>query len=156
KGNVYERNDRIACGSSCAPMNKTYAGTFGALVKRTGKDGIWAISNNHVFADCNHSPSGTPISSPAAQDTKPSPARAPTMFCEHAGIEELRSGTPTFVSRCEADLAIASVPDDTAVTSWQGGADGYDTPTALKSPQRRLKVKKTGRTTGQTHGIIVG
>ena len=29
---LFERNTRIACGSSCAPSNENYAGTLGALL----------------------------------------------------------------------------------------------------------------------------
>jgi hypothetical protein len=95
-----------------------------------------------------------PIMSPAAMDGRPAPARAPEMICQHDNIVELRSGTPDLVSKCQADLAIALVPDDSAVSSWHGNDDGYDTPSQVCTPQRRLLVKKVGRTTGLTHGIM--
>ena len=156
RGLLFERDGRVACGSSCAPSGKNYAGTFGALVKIKGKQGLYALSNNHVFADCNHVPIGMPIQAPAGADVRPSPARPPSVICEHAAIVELRSGCPTCVSRCQADIAIASVPDPDEVSSWQGDDDeGFDTPTVTRNPQRRLLVKKFGRTTGLTHGIIV-
>jgi hypothetical protein len=155
RGMLYEHDGRIACGSSCAPSGKNYAGTLGALVKRKGHAGLFALSNNHVFADCNHTPTGMPILSPAGMDGRPAPARPPGRICEHFGIVELRSGSPAFVNRSQADLAIASVPDEDVVSSWQGDdSEGYDTPEATRIPQRRLKVKKFGRTTGLTHGII--
>ena len=155
RGNIFEHKDRVACGSSCAPTAKPYAGTFGALVKKKGHAGLFALSNNHIFADCNHTPVGMPIYSPAGMDGRPSPARAPGKICQHSEIVELRSGSPALVSRCHADIAIASVPDEDLVSSWQGDdLEGYDTPTATIDPQRRLKVKKFGRTTGLTHGII--
>ena len=34
-GRVYLRGDRVACGSSCAPSTESYAGTLGALVRKT-------------------------------------------------------------------------------------------------------------------------
>lgn len=79
RGNIYEVDGRIACGSSCAPAGETYAGTFGALV--TGADGqMMALSNNHVFAACNHIPVGQPILSPSAVDARPElPSPAPDM-----------------------------------------------------------------------------
>jgi len=41
------------------------------------------------------------------------------------------------------------------LSSWQGDAgNGYDTPTRSLSPVSRMSVKKVGRTTGLTHGII--
>ena len=32
RGHLFERNDRICCGSSCAPTSENYSGTFGAIV----------------------------------------------------------------------------------------------------------------------------
>jgi hypothetical protein len=154
RGLLFERGGRIACGSSCAPSGKAYAGTLGALVRRNGKPDLYALSNNHVFGDCNHVSPGMPILSPAAGDSQPAPARAPGMICQHENVVELRSGTPDLVPKCQADLAIALVPNEDAVSSWQGGKDGYDTPTVAGAPGRGLRVKKVGRTTGLTHGII--
>ncbi len=34
RGNLYERNGRIACGSSCVPSGETYAGTLGVLARK--------------------------------------------------------------------------------------------------------------------------
>src|SRR5437867_5044555 len=65
----FERNNRIACGSSCAPSGQNYSGTFGALLRDGGR--MLALSNNHVFADCNHTPVGMPILSPSAMDARP-------------------------------------------------------------------------------------
>ena len=62
-GNIYERYGRIACGSSCAPAGENYSGTFGALVYSDGN--LMALSNNHVFAACNHVIVGQPILSPS-------------------------------------------------------------------------------------------
>ena len=54
RGNLYIRNNRVACGSSCAPTAASYSGTFGAIVKRN-KD-LFMVSNNHVIGACNHTP----------------------------------------------------------------------------------------------------
>jgi len=64
-GNVFTRNGRIACGSSCAPAGETYSGTLGALACKRGRPEIYALSNNHVLAAANHAPIGMPILSPS-------------------------------------------------------------------------------------------
>ena len=151
RGNFYKRNDRIACGSSCAPAGENYSGTFGALVNRDGV--MMALSNNHVFAACNHIPVGQPILSPSAIDAQPS-IPAPRQLCQHSQIIELRSGTPELVSLVHSDAAIATVPDKAIVSSWQGDNSGYDTPTETIEPISGLRVKKVGRTTGLTFGTV--
>jgi hypothetical protein len=149
---LFERNARIACGSSCAPSNENYAGTLGALV-RDGKR-ILALSNNHVFAGCNHTPVDMPILSPSTADARPG-RRAPGEVCRYERMVELRSGDPNLVPPARLDAAIASVPDPRFVSSWQGDAsNGFDTPTQTAAPRAGLKVKKFGRTTALTFGTI--
>ncbi len=46
-GNLYIKDDRIACGSSCAPTGKNYAGTFGALGRLETGGPMYVLSNNH-------------------------------------------------------------------------------------------------------------
>ena len=152
RGKVYERNGRIACGSSCAPAGENYAGTFGALAQRDGE--LMILSNNHVFAACNHVPVGQPILAPSAMDARPE-LPAPRELCRHADIVELRSGTPTLVPLTRCDAAVARVPDGNLVSSWQGDDhSGYDTPVTPIAPQADLRVKKVGRTTGLTSGVV--
>ena len=151
-GNVYEHNGRIACGSSCAPAGENYSGTFGALVNHD--EGMMALSNNHVFAACNHIPVGQPILSPSAADARPG-ILAPRQLCRHSQIIELRSGTPALVPLVRSDAAIATVPEESIVSSWQGDNDsGYDTPIGTIVPTSGLRVKKVGRTTGVTLGTV--
>ena len=152
RGSVYEHNGRIACGSSCAPAGENYSGTFGALVYSEGK--LLALSNNHVFAACNHVPVGQPILSPSAMDARPE-IPAPRQLCRHARIVELRSGTPTLVPLARCDAAVASIPDETTVSSWQGDdSTGFDTPVLTTAPISGLRVKKVGRTTNLTLGTV--
>ena len=148
----FERNVRIACGSSCAPSNENYSGTLGALVRDGSR--ILALSNNHVFGACNHTPVNMPILSPSTADARPG-RRAPSEICRYERMIELRSGDPNLVPPARLDAAIASVPDPQSVSSWQGDADhGFDTPAGNAAPRAGLKVKKFGRTTGLTHGTI--
>jgi hypothetical protein len=148
----FEHKGRIACGSSCAPSGENYAGTIGALVS----DGtqILALSNNHVFAACNHMPIGMPILSPATRDARPD-RRAPTEICRHERMIELRSGDPKLVPLMSLDAAVARVPNQDTVTSWQGDEiNGYDTPSTVVDLKAEMRVKKFGRTTGFTIGVV--
>jgi hypothetical protein len=55
----------------------------------------------------------------------------------------------------QSDAAIASVPDDNTVTSWQGDDNtGFDTPAVTVPPASGQRVKKVGRTTGVTFGVV--
>ena len=148
----FTRNDRITCGSSCVPAGQHYAGTFGALVESQGD--MLALSNNHVFAACNHVPVGQPILSPSPLDSTPF-IPPPRQFCRHLDIVELRSGDPGLVPPSQCDAAIATVPDPDIVTSWQGDpTNGFDTPALARLPGQGMRVKKVGRTTGLTHGVV--
>ena len=150
--NLFERNRRIACGSSCAPSGQNYSGTFGALVRDGTK--MLALSNNHVFAACNHTPVGMPILSPSTMDAQPS-RRAPTEICRHEQLVELRSGDPALVPLMKLDAAIGQVTDPNLVSSWQGdNVNGFDTPARTIALTSGLRVKKFGRTTGLTSGTV--
>jgi hypothetical protein len=153
-GHVFERRGRICCGSSCAPTSEDSTGTLGALVRKVGQADLYALSNNHVFGGCNHVPVDTPILSPGSMDGRAG-VRAPSSVARHSEIHELRTGDPNFVEPCPADVAIARVENPDVLTSWQGNdADGYDTPTAVRDPVSRMRVKKFGRTTGLTMGTV--
>lgn len=153
RGHVFEYNGRIACGSSCAPATTNYSGTFGAIVKRKG-GAMFALSNNHVFGDCNHMPVGQPIMVPSNQDAGPK-IRSPQEIGRHSEISELRSGTPLLVPKAREDAALAEVTHHDDVTSWQGDkSDGYDTPAKVAEPIPGMRVKKFGRTTGLTVGEV--
>ncbi|MDR1142547.1 MAG: S1 family peptidase, partial [Planctomycetaceae bacterium] len=148
---TFVKNGRIACGSSCQPAGEFYTGTFGAIVQKENK--LFALSNNHVFAACNHTQIGQPIMSPSIMDTGPD-APAPRLIARHSEILELRSGNPYLVPLTSLDAAVAEIDPD-VVTSWQGSEnDGYDTPNVYITPCPGMLVKKIGRTTGLTLGII--
>jgi hypothetical protein len=158
RGNLYIHNDRVACGSSCAPSSEQIAGTFGALIQKVGAVGanrpFFALSNNHVFAGGNHTPINVPILAPANMDAGPN-LPAPKEICRHSEICELRSGDPAFVSPVSEDIAIARIVNPAFVSSWQGDDEnGFDTPNSLIAPTTGMRVKKFGRTSGLTFGII--
>ena len=148
----FERNGRIACGGSCAPSREQYAGTLGAFL--TDGSRHYALSNNHVFAACNHTPPAMPILAPAAVDAMPH-RRAPSQVCLFQNMVELRSGAPDLVPPMDIDAAYAVVPDANQISSWQGDEiNGFDTPGVVAAPQAGMRVKKYGRTTGLTTGTI--
>ncbi|WCL50781.1 hypothetical protein [Leptospira sp. GIMC2001] len=149
-GQIFYRKNRICCGSSCAPSGESYAGTFGAIVSdANGKH--FALSNNHVFAACNHIEKDMPIMSPAGSDVIPNSA-VPLAIFKHSDIIEIRSGYPLLVPKNRMDAAIAEVIDIKSVSSFQGNF--YDTPTSVINPTEGLRVKKVGRTTSLTIGTI--
>jgi hypothetical protein len=154
RGNLYLRRNRVACGSSCAPSAETYAGTFGALIRKSSGEKLYVLSNNHVLAACNHTPVGMPILAPSSMDAGPN-IRAPGEIARHSEICELRSGVPALVDPGREDAAIAAVGNLQAVSSWQGDSThGYDTPTHIVAPTSGQRVKKFGRTTGLTLGTV--
>ncbi len=151
-GNHYRYGGRVACGSSCAPTGENYSGTFGALVRSSGGQ-LFMMSNNHVLSACNHADIGTPIMSPSNMDGRA--GLAPTEIGRHTMFIELRSGQPDVVQPCRVDAALAEVVDEARVTSWQGDdVYGYDTPAVVAEPQAGTVVKKFGRSTGLTRGIL--
>jgi hypothetical protein len=153
RGRLYTRGQRIACGSSCAPSGESYSGTFGAIVRKSSRNELFILSNNHVLAACNHTPVGMPILAPSNVDGTPT-GRAPGEIARHAEICELRSGEPTLVPPCQEDVALArALPE--MISSWQGDEQaGYDTPRTIRAPRAGLRVKKFGRTTGLTLGHV--
>jgi hypothetical protein len=151
QANVFIRNGIVACGSSCAPATEQISGTLGGLVRLNNE--LCCISNNHVFSGCNHVQIGIPIISPAAGDTQAN-GDAPREIARHETFVEIRSGIPDLVPANRADLAIAKVPNARSVSSWQGSEAGYDTPTTSSHPITGQEVKKIGRTSGLTYGVI--
>jgi hypothetical protein len=152
---VYKRGDRIACGSSCAAGGGGDSGTFGAIVTKGGDDTLFLLSNNHVIAGCNQIPPGMPIMSPAPADARPD-GYAPLSIAVLTEAIAMHSGNPKHVPPCEEDVALGRITLPDSVSSWQGGEDGYDTPTEIVDPEPDMKVKKVGRTTGLTTAVVDG
>jgi hypothetical protein len=152
-GHLFLRGERICCGSSCAPTSEDYAGTLGALVTSTVFDGTYLLSNNHVFAGCNHIPREQSIVAPSPVDAVQN-VHAQREIGRSEHIHELRSGDPNWVVPCDTDLALARATNDDAITSWQGANPGYDTPSDVASPVSEMAVKKFGRTTALTEGVV--
>jgi hypothetical protein len=151
RGNLFERNARVCCGSSCAPTSENSTGTLGAIVRKA--NALYLLSNNHVLAGCNHVPRDQPIMAPSSGDGRPD-ITAPREIGRHSEIHELRTGEPNFVAPVEIDAALARVTNPAVVCSWQGDGTGFDTPTVTTMPVAGMRVKKFGRTTGFTQGEV--
>lgn len=145
---------KLACGSSCAPSNATFAGTMGALLEMPGDDdALYILSNNHVIGGCNHAPCDSIIMAPAPADSII--GVAPREVGRLKKICPMSSGHPDFMETCKIDAALAKVTQPEILTSRQGAtADWYDTPAVAMPLQTRMQVKKVGRTTGLTYGVV--
>ncbi|NQU97814.1 MAG: hypothetical protein HQ548_09250 [Chloroflexi bacterium] len=130
------------------------AGTIGARVV-DGVGNVYALSNNHVYADENDASIGDNVLQPGAYDGGVDPADAVGTLADYVPIRF--DGTSNVV-----DAAIAVVTTDTVGNATP--ADGYGTPSAtlfdadstvegIQVPIG-LEVQKYGRTTGLTSGTV--
>ena len=128
------------------------AGTIGARV--TNGQEIFALSNNHVFANSNQAKIGDPVLQPGSLDggTLPNDAIGNLVDFEH--IEFCAIGG-AFCPDNRIDAAIASVTEESLGRATP--SDGYGTP-RVKAVTASLmtKVQKYGRTTGLTTGHVSG
>jgi hypothetical protein len=122
------------------------AGTLGARV--TDGTNVWALSNNHVYADENQAGIGDDLIQPGTFDGGSSPAD---------DIGTLAAFQPiVFGGACvnEIDAAIGATTTALVGNSTPAGV-GYGTPRSQTvAPAVNMKVKKVGRTTGFTKGSI--
>jgi len=149
----YTHRDRLACGSSVNAAPLPGAGTLGALVRLP--DGqLYGLSANHITGGCNHSREGMHILAPAPHDADPA-QMPPTAIGAHYACTPLAAAGAGQVQPQELDAALFRITRPDFVTSMQG-AGAYDTPTAVTAPVGGLRVKKVGRSTGLTHGEVLG
>jgi hypothetical protein len=121
------------------------AGTIGARVI-DGEGKVYSLSNNHVYANENLASIGDPVIQPGTYDGGSSPDDEIGTLSAYVTIAF--DGTPNLV-----DAAIAST--STALLSNSTPSDGYGIPKSTTAPATiNLKVKKYGRTTGETNGRV--
>ena len=126
------------------------AGTIGCRV--TDGTSVYALSNNHVYADENNAPIGSRVLQPGPLDADPQCAiNSQDVIGTLDAFEPLDfSGG---VNTIDAAIAESSTDDLGNATP----SNGYGTPSsAIVSAALGQKVKKYGRTTGQTKGIVTG
>jgi len=144
---------KYACGSSVSVGNYRDAGTLGCLVKNAGGE-MFGLSNNHVTGACSFANVGLPIVAPGIFDVS-----AGGLYPSTIGLHEqslaMVPGSPDNVRHLfNFDSAIFRILDSSQVTSYQGNA--YDTPAATAPLFPDILVEKVGRTTGHTHGKVIG
>lgn len=121
------------------------AGTFGVLAQKAASE-LFVLSNNHVLANGNALPPGSPIFQPGLLDGGNPTTDA---FARLATFVALDAGAPNVV-----DCALAAVDDPALVNSRILGTIGRLAGAVPIAPAVGMKVEKYGRTTGFTEGQI--
>lgn len=136
----------VLAGVSTGHPNIT-AGTIGCRVKKGGN--VYALSNNHVYANENSANIGDNVLQPGRYDGGINPADA---------IGTLAGFQPIVFSTNASNIIDAAIAlSSTANLEKSTIHNCYGTPkTVTVSPQNRMRVKKCGRTTGLTTGRISG
>ena len=154
-GDPTERCNRpVPIGVSVGHPQVT-AGTIGARVKN-GNGTVFALSNNHVLANSNNASVGDAALQPGTYDGGLDPANRIGTLAAFKAITFNASGCTGGASDPDCntiDAAIASTTTANLGVSTLTG--GYGTPSAsITSPSVGQSVRKCGRTTGCTVGIV--
>ncbi len=139
------RRRPIVGGLQINPLGSPFVGTLGCLVRRGAQ--LFALSNNHVMANTNQLPIGTPVGQPTA-------SAVADRFATLSDFEPILFPGPGTSPRNRIDAAIGAVTDDNLVqTGTMFGIPGYS-PVA-RAPLPGMRVTKSGRTTAVTTGSII-
>lgn len=133
---------KTSCGVSVGHPNIT-AGTLGCLVEKNND--VYILSNNHVLADCNKAATGDKIIQPGTADGGSSPGEDIAVLSDWKPIDF--TGNPN-----DIDAAIAKLEDANRVEQ-----EIVDIGSPLKTTASAAlyqSVRKHGRTTGHTVGVI--
>lgn len=148
-----QRHRPIPGGVSIAPVNEAFVGTLGCYLRRvaSGTEQIFALSNNHVMADTNRLPLGTPIVQPGPEVGPTNPSDTFAALSAFIPID-FPDGRMTPVTN-RFDAAIAVVADRELIDVGKMlGIPNY-TP-CVRDAVPGMRVIKSGRTTGVTTGIV--
>ncbi len=139
------RFDRpVPIGVSTGHPNIT-AGTIGVRVKDANGN-VYALSNNHVYADENNASINDNVLQPGPFDGGVNPADA---------IGTLQAFEPLKFDGSDNSIDAAIALSSTSLLGSATPDDGYGQPSSTTvDPSLRLKVKKYGRTTELTNGRI--
>jgi hypothetical protein len=135
----------LQMGTSTGNDRECASGTLGCVVVKGGADHF--LSNNHVFARENLASNGERIDAPGRYDGHPRCAQTPHIGTL-AGFKSINFGGNNTV-----DCAIAKPISGLSYSAVEAG--GYTPASTSRSPSVGLAVKKTGRTSGLTHGNIL-
>ena len=148
------RHRPIVGGLSIAPLDAKYVGTLGCFVRRREGDHeeLLALSNNHVLADVDRLPAGTPIVQPGYETA---PTQADDAFAVLTTWTPIRFPISRSVPAFNRfDAALAAVADPAQVlTGKMFGLATYD-PSRVVPSVPGMHVMKMGRTTGLTRGTV--
>ncbi len=123
------------------------AGTIGARVK-DANGAVYALSNNHVYANSNKASIGDSALQPGPYDGGTYPADSIGTLSAFEPIKF--DGTNNYI-----DAAIVLSSKNDLGTSTFTGEYGYGTPNSnIITATVDMKVQKCGRTTGWTHGQV--
>lgn len=139
-----QRRRPVIGGLQISPLGASFVGTLGCLVRRN--DQLFALSNNHVLADTNRLPLGTPI----VQSFGSAPG---DVFARLFDFDAIRFPSPGVAPRNRMDAALAAITSPSLVTQAQMFGIANYLPQLL-APRPAMRVTKSGRTTGVTQGQI--
>jgi len=138
----------VPIGASSGQADVT-AGTIGA--RATDGSRIFALSNNHVFANSNAANRGDAILQPGVADGGSNGDSFGTLH----DYEEIHFCRGALCSDNRIDAAIALTSSDDLATATP--TNGYGTPrSGSVEADLGQKVQKYGRTTGHTKGKVTG
>lgn len=122
-----------------------YAGTFGIIVSKKRSKTRYILSNNHVLADENKVKLGSKIIQPGSLDNGVS----------NDGIATLTKYRKLYFNNKKNwhDSAIAEISKS---KKYSTDIIGIGKPRSAGTPKLHANVSKSGRTTGLTHGSIIG
>ena len=128
------------------------AGTIGCRV--TDGSNVYALSNNHVYANENRANVGDNVIQPGTYDEGTSPTDDIGTLSEFVTIKF--DGTANYVDAAIAEITIDQVDGENVPRVGNSTpTDGYGTPKSTTAVATlNQKVKKYGRTTGLTNGRV--
>ena len=140
------RERPVPCGVSTGHPAIT-AGTLGCRVKSGAT--VWALTNNHVYANQNNASIGDAVIQPGAFDGGVSPQHDIGTLDDFERIEFSTNANNVI----DAAIALTTTAQvDNAMPSGGYGVPRSETMDAALNQ----KVKKYGRTTGLTKGLVAG
>ncbi|KMT22177.1 hypothetical protein [Clostridium cylindrosporum] len=139
------------CGYSVGLSHIGNTGTAGAIVKSKldKDDNYYVLSNNHVLARENTAPIGSSILQPSQSDGGLYPEDIIANLSRFIPIEFINNNyTPTNT----VDCAIAEINNISLASPY---ISGIGLPRGIRHPFIGQLVRKSGRSTGLTHGMVM-
>ena len=130
------------------------AGTIGARV--TDGTDLYALSNNHVYANSNAASDGDPVYQPGRVDGG-TPSGNIVGNLSGPRVDIKFDGSDNVIDAAIAKISMVDEGNGSVLAVGNSTpSDGYGTPTSTPIDLFDLTVTKYGRTTGQTNGQISG